>query len=103
MSHTILHHSHLMSTPLILLGPILQKEHKCITASYAMGVNYVSPNDVAHAVVKTLVNFKKHKNKTYSLTEVVLSLTRRLPRIFPNISTMPLSTFQLAIMNMKMN
>jgi len=68
MTYTILQTSHLMSTPLVALGPILRKEHKYITASYAMAVNYISPNDVAHAVVKTLVSFKNHRNKTYSLT-----------------------------------
>jgi len=68
MSTTILHTAHLMSTPLILMGPILRKEKLYITASYSMGVNYVSPNDVAHAVVAVLATWKKHKGKSYRIT-----------------------------------
>lgn len=68
MSYTILQTAHHMSTPLVLLGPILQKEKLYITASYSMGVNYISPNDVAHAVVTVLANWKKHKDASYSLT-----------------------------------
>lgn len=33
-----------------------------------MGVNYVSPNDVADACVVAIMDRKKHKNKVYNLT-----------------------------------
>ena len=45
ISYTILHTTHLMSTPLIHQGPSMRTEKKFVTASYGMGVNYVSPND----------------------------------------------------------
>jgi uncharacterized protein YbjT (DUF2867 family) len=68
ISYTILATSHLMSTPLLHQGPVLRKDHKFVTASYGMGVNYVSPNDVADAAVVTIMNRKQHKNKVYNLT-----------------------------------
>jgi NAD(P)H dehydrogenase (quinone) len=68
ISFTILCTSHLMSTPLLHQGKILKEEHKFITASYGMGVNYVSPNDVADAAVVVLLNQKPHRNKVYNLT-----------------------------------
>jgi NAD(P)H dehydrogenase (quinone) len=66
--YMILACSHLMSTPLLHQGKILSEEHKFITASYGMGVNYISPNDVADAAVVVLSNLKDHRNKTYDLT-----------------------------------
>lgn len=68
ISYTILGTSHLMSTPLLQQGELLKKEHKFVTASYGMGVNYVSPNDVADAAVVVLLRLKDHRNKTYNLT-----------------------------------
>jgi uncharacterized protein YbjT (DUF2867 family) len=68
MSHTILCSSHLMATPLLLQGKMLREQHKYITASYGMGVNYVSPNDVADAAVVVLLNMKPHRNKVYNIT-----------------------------------
>lgn len=68
ISYTILCTSHLMSTPLLHQGEQLRKEHKFITASYGMGVNYVSPNDVADAAVAVMMDLKKHRNKFYNLT-----------------------------------
>lgn len=68
ISYTILATSHLMSTPLLQQGDLLKKEHKFVTASYGMGVNYVSPNDVADASVVVLLNLKDHRNKVYNLT-----------------------------------
>jgi len=68
ISYTILCTSHLMSTPLLQQGDLLKKEHKFITASYGMGVNYVSPNDVADASVVVLMDLKGHRNKVYNLT-----------------------------------
>jgi NAD(P)H dehydrogenase (quinone) len=44
--------------------PLLQ----FITASYGMGVNYVSPNDVADAAMVVLLNLKKHRNAIYQIT-----------------------------------
>lgn len=44
------------------------EEKKFITASYGMGVNYVSPNDVADAAVVVLLNQKPYRNKVYNLT-----------------------------------
>lgn len=68
MSYTILCTSHLMSTPLLHQGRLLKEESKFVTASYGMGVNYVSPNDVADAAVVVLLDRKNHRNKTYNLT-----------------------------------
>jgi uncharacterized protein YbjT (DUF2867 family) len=68
ISYTILCTSHLMSTPLLHQGDLLRKEDKFVTASYGMGVNYVSPNDVADAAVVALLNRKDHRNKVYNLT-----------------------------------
>jgi len=68
ISYTILACSHLMSTPLLHQGKMLSDEKKFITASYGMGVNYVSPNDVADCAVVVLLNLKDHRNKTYNLT-----------------------------------
>jgi NAD(P)H dehydrogenase (quinone) len=68
ISYTILKTTHLMSTPLIHQGPSLRKDKKFVTASYGMGVNYVSPNDVADAAIVILLNLKEHRNKHYTLT-----------------------------------
>ncbi|KAL7581581.1 hypothetical protein ACA910_022139 [Epithemia clementina (nom. ined.)] len=68
ISYTILCTSHLMATPLLTQGKVLREEHKYVTASYGMGVNYVSPNDVADAAVVVLLNQKPHRNKVYNLT-----------------------------------
>jgi hypothetical protein len=59
--------SHLMSTPFLYQGDLLRQQHKFITASYGMGVNYVSPNDVADAVMFVLLNRKKHRNTIYQI------------------------------------
>jgi uncharacterized protein YbjT (DUF2867 family) len=68
ISYTILAASHLMATPLLHQGSLLRDEHKFITASYGMGVNYISPNDVADAAMIVLLDRAKHKNKTYNLS-----------------------------------
>jgi len=68
MSHTILCASHLMATPILLQGNLLRENHKFITASYGMGVNYVSPNDVAEAAVVVMLNMKPHRNQIYNIT-----------------------------------
>jgi|UniRef100_A0A8J9SAC1 NAD(P)H dehydrogenase (quinone) len=68
ISYTILCASHLMSTPLIHQGKMLREDHKFITASYGMGVNYVSPNDIADAAVVVLMDRKTHRNKVYNLS-----------------------------------
>jgi hypothetical protein len=59
-----------MSDPLIYQGQVLRKDRKYATASYTMGVNYVSPNDIAKAGIVSLVNRKEHRNKVYNLTAV---------------------------------
>jgi uncharacterized protein YbjT (DUF2867 family) len=68
ISYTILCTSHLMSSPLLSQGESLRQDHKFVTASYGMGVNYVSPNDVADAALVVLLNQKPFRNKTYNLT-----------------------------------
>jgi uncharacterized protein YbjT (DUF2867 family) len=68
ISYTILCTSHLMSTPLLHQGDLLRDECKFITASYGMGVNYISPNDVADAAMVVLLDRKKHRNTVYELT-----------------------------------
>lgn len=49
-------------------GALLREDHKFITASYGMGINYVSPNDIADASVVVILNNKPHRNKVYNLT-----------------------------------
>jgi NAD(P)H dehydrogenase (quinone) len=68
ISYTIICTSHLMSTPLLHQGDLLREQHKFITASYGMGVNYVSPNDVADAAMVVLLDRKKHRNTIYQIT-----------------------------------
>lgn len=68
MTYTILCGSHCMSTPLVYQGPVLRESGPYVTASYAMGVNYVSPNDLAKVGIEVLMNSKNHRKKTYSLT-----------------------------------
>mmetsp|Transcript_20431 Transcript_20431/g.47467 ORF Transcript_20431/g.47467 Transcript_20431/m.47467 type:complete len:244 (+) Transcript_20431:487-1218(+) len=68
ISYTIICASHFMATPLLSQGDLLKKDHKFISASYGMGVNYVSPNDVADACVVVLLNQKPHRNKVYNIT-----------------------------------
>jgi uncharacterized protein YbjT (DUF2867 family) len=68
ISYTILAAAHLMSTPLLHQGSQLSADHKFVTASYGMGVNYVSPNDVADAAIVCLLNLKEHRNKVYNLS-----------------------------------
>ena len=47
---------------------MLADEHKFTTASYGMGVNYISPNDVADASLAALLDRKSHRNKIYNLS-----------------------------------
>jgi NAD(P)H dehydrogenase (quinone) len=68
ISYTIICTSHLMSTPLLHQGDLLRQQHKFITSSYGMGVNYVSPNDVADAAMVVLLDRKKHRNTIYQIT-----------------------------------
>ena len=68
ISYTILCASHLMSTPLMQQGKLLRQEKKFVTASYGMGVNYVSPNDVADAAMVVLLDLAPHRNKVYNLS-----------------------------------
>ena len=68
ISYTILCTSHLMSSPLVFQGATLRKDFKFVSASYGMGVNYVSPNDIADAAVVVLLNQKPYRNKVYNLT-----------------------------------
>jgi len=68
INYTVLATSHLMSTAFLTQGELLSKERKYVTASYGMGVNYVSPNDVADAAMVVLMDRKTHRNKTYQLT-----------------------------------
>jgi NAD(P)H dehydrogenase (quinone) len=68
ISYTILCTSHIMATPLLHQGKSLAEEHKYVTASYGMGINYVSPNDVADAAVVVLLNQTPHRNTVYNLT-----------------------------------
>ena len=85
ISYTILCTSHLVCSPMIFQGDILRKEKKFVTASYGMGVNYVSPNDVADAAVVVLLNQKPYRNKVFNLTgpgpikdaEIVAALSKR--------------------------
>mmetsp|Transcript_21376 Transcript_21376/g.27637 ORF Transcript_21376/g.27637 Transcript_21376/m.27637 type:complete len:352 (-) Transcript_21376:244-1299(-) len=85
ISYTILCTSHIMSAPLLIQGKGLREDHKYISASYGMGVNYVSPNDVTDAAVVVLLNQKPHRNKVYNITgagptrdsEIVELLSRR--------------------------
>lgn len=88
ISYTILCTSHLVSTPMIFQADSLRKDFKYVSASYGMGVNYVSPNDVADAAVVVLLNQKPYRNKIYNLTgpgptkdsEVVAALSKRYGR-----------------------
>jgi NAD(P)H dehydrogenase (quinone) len=57
-----------MSTPLLHQGDLLRRQHKLISASYGMGVNYVSPNDVADAAMVVLLDRKKYRNTIYQIT-----------------------------------
>jgi len=97
ISYTILCTSHLMSSPLLSQGDTLRRDHKFVTASYGMGVNYVSrkyfgciifcceyiirahtvsdvftscfaANDVADAAVVVLLDQQPYRNKVYNLT-----------------------------------
>jgi len=68
ISYTIICTSHLMATPLLAQGALLRDEQKYVSGSYGMGVNYVSPNDVADACVVVLLNQKPHRNKVYNIT-----------------------------------
>ena len=85
ISYTILCTSHIMSAPLLIQGKGLREDKTFVSASYGMGVNYVSPNDVADAAVVVILNQKPHRNKTYNLTgpgpvrdsEIVALLSKR--------------------------
>lgn len=72
LSYTILAASHFMSNPLVYQSKELRANHKpaaaMFGASHGKGVNYVSPNDVAEAAVRVLLEPKPHFNKEYTLT-----------------------------------
>lgn len=66
LDYTILFASHLMSNPLRYQSDQIRTENKFYGASGGRGVNYVSPNDVAEAAVKALLEPKYHTS--YNLT-----------------------------------
>ena len=77
ISYTILHTTHLMSTPLIHQGPSMRSEKKFVTASYGMGVNYVSPNDGPYFAVALVVTVGLCV-QLFELTGLFLSMKSRL-------------------------
>jgi NAD(P)H dehydrogenase (quinone) len=71
MAYTILSASHFMSNPLVFQGKELRADEKPAAmygSSRGKGVNYVSPNDVAEAAVRVLLEPKSHYDKEYTLT-----------------------------------
>ena len=62
---TILFASHLMSNALVYQGVALNEEKQFYGASGGMGVNYVSPNDVADIAVRAILDPKTHKRQGY--------------------------------------
>jgi len=71
MHYTILHATHFMSNPFIFQGEELRDTESLSTfygASGNRGVNYVSPNDIAEAAVRVLLEPRAHYNKEYTLT-----------------------------------
>jgi NAD(P)H dehydrogenase (quinone) len=69
MDYTILFATHLMSDPAVYQRRnIMSDAPKFYSASAGKGVNYVSPNDVAAAAVRVLVNPKDHRRVGYTLT-----------------------------------
>ena len=77
MTYTILGCSHLMTEPLFVQGKFLrQPPHVFATASYGMGVNYVSPNDVADAALVVILQSQQddpvvaqqHRHQIYNIT-----------------------------------
>jgi uncharacterized protein YbjT (DUF2867 family) len=71
MSYTILYASHLMSNPFTFQGAELRDTNNPSTlygSSHNMGINYVSPNDVAEAAVRCLLEPRMHYDKEYTLT-----------------------------------
>jgi uncharacterized protein YbjT (DUF2867 family) len=69
MDYTILFATHLMSDPAVnQRHNIMSDSPKFYSASNGMGVNYVSPNDIAAAAVRVLVNPKDHRRVSYTLT-----------------------------------
>jgi uncharacterized protein YbjT (DUF2867 family) len=95
ISFTILCTSHLMSTPMLFQGKILKEEKKFITASYGMGVNYVSPNDVADASVVVLLNQKPHRNKVYNLTAAKPIRDSEVVKILDEFSPTPIQHVEM--------
>jgi uncharacterized protein YbjT (DUF2867 family) len=69
MDYTIIFTTHLMSDPAVYQRRnILSDQPRFYCASAGKGVNYVSPNDIAAAVVRVLVNPKDHRRVGYTLT-----------------------------------
>lgn len=71
LDYTILFASHLMSNPLRYQSDYIRKENKFYGASHGHGVNYVSPNDVAEAAVKALLEPKYHTSYTLTGAKVI--------------------------------
>lgn len=95
ISYTILAPSHLMATPLIQQGPIIRNDKKFFSASYGMGVNYVSPNDVADAAMVCLLNPKKHRNKSYNLSGPGPVTDDHVAKLFSNFFGFPVEHVSL--------
>jgi len=71
INYTILAASHLMSNPFVLQGQKLRSAEKpavLVGASANKGVNYVSPNDIADAATRVILNPLEHGFKAYTLT-----------------------------------
>jgi len=71
MKYNLIHGSHFMSNAFMFQGKELRDQNVPSTfygCSGTRGVNYVSPNDIAEAAVRVLLEPKKHYNKAYTLT-----------------------------------
>lgn len=71
LAYTVLSASHLMSNHLVYQSKELRKDQKPAAmygASHGMGVNYVSPNDVAECAARVLLEPRPHFRKEYTLT-----------------------------------
>jgi uncharacterized protein YbjT (DUF2867 family) len=95
ISYTILASSHLMTTPLLVQGDNLTKYHRYVTASYGMGIDYVSPNDVADAAMVVLMNHKQHRNKVYNLTNSAPMTDADVAQVLSNAYKSPIEHVQL--------
>lgn len=96
MNYTILFVTHLMSDFFVHEGKHLAEKSTLFGASHGKAVNYVSPNDVAAAVVTILANPSAHRRVAYTLTGAKAIQDEEVAAVFSKVMHRPIKYVDLS-------